>query len=105
MVEVKKMKPENEEDNKISLEEHILIGKALKIINRKVLDSTKYKTKREYRKSYERKAFDLGIKLQDVMEEILFKQYPEKPTTSIYYGTLEEQAFLLDKQKNEKILS
>jgi len=75
----------------ISFEEHKLIGKALKIINNKVLDDIHLKTKnkREYRKSHEDKAFLLTSKLKDHMEEVMFRDWPKEATTDIYYGKLE----------------
>lgn len=76
-------------EGEITFEEHELIGKALKIINHKVLNYKRYrnyKTKGKMRKSYEMKSFDLVITLKNFMEEIMFEQYPKKATTDIYYG-------------------
>lgn len=74
--------------DKITFEEHILIGKALKIINHKVLNNQRerYKTKSEERKSYELKAFRLDGELKNIMEEIMAKDYPNLWDTNIYYG-------------------
>lgn len=71
----------------ITFEEHKLIGKALKIINHKVLENFKTRNKREYKKSSNYKAFNLCSKLKDNMEEVMFKECPREANTDIYYGT------------------
>lgn len=74
---------------KISLEEHKIIGKALKIINNKVLKEIISSRKKIINSSTEMKAYQLCFKLKDYMEQILFKNYLKEATTDIYYGKLE----------------
>ncbi len=77
---------------KLTFEEHKLIGKALKLINHKIcLQDYKFKNKIEMRKSPMSKVYELNIKMKDLMEQILFKDFPKDATTNVYYGRLEDE--------------
>ena len=84
--------------NSITFEEHKEFGKLCKIFNKKlILDSIRIskeqKTKalgkeKTFRYSKSQKALS---ELRENLEEIMFEDYPEKATTKIYYGIIEEE--------------
>ncbi len=81
------------ENNKITFEEHKQFGHLSKIFNDKLVKtavktSNQAKTKTEGRKItiHENESIKALTKLRDHLEEIMFKDYPDKAKTGIYYG-------------------
>ena len=69
-----------EKENKITFKEHKEFGRLSKIFNDKLAESITKKKTREI------KSLKLLSQLRDNLEEIMFKDYPKKATTKIYYG-------------------
>ena len=80
--------------NTLNLEEHKELGLILKNMQRRLFDlSENYKTKKEYRASLEFKALKYLEKLKNILDEILFRDFPEESTYSlaqIYYEEYEK---------------
>jgi hypothetical protein len=88
-------------ENKITFEEHKIIGMIAKMLNYKLLNSVpKYKTKAEFRKCHHIKAEEFLSKFKDQMEEILYKDYPKEATTDIYYGERDKSGDIINWLKN-----
>lgn len=74
---------------KLTFKEHELIADALKLINEKVACNSKdynFQNKKELQKSPIYKIKKPLTKLKDYMDEILYKDFPNKATPKIYYG-------------------
>jgi|WetSurMetagenome_2_1015567.scaffolds.fasta_scaffold42505_7 hypothetical protein len=89
----------------LSITEHKIIGEALKILRKGLLNDDdvhkKYRTKKLYKESHEAKAIKLDEHLKNHMEEIMYKDhihYIEKMEkenknfkfVNVYYGELDK---------------
>lgn len=88
--------------NKISFEEHGIIGMICKMLNYKLLNIgceinnvCKNKTIGARKSNHWFKANDFLSKFKDHIEEIMFKDYPKQSTTDIYYGSRKEDGDII----------
>jgi hypothetical protein len=90
--------------SKLSFEEHKLIGYALKLISNKLhIQDYYFKNKKEMISSPVNKAKKLNMNLKSVMEEIMFKDYPQDSTLDIYYGKIEDNSPTITQDTNKLI--
>ena len=81
------------EEKKITFKEHKEFGRLSKIFNDKLLfesvriaNEQKNKSLGKKKTIHYFKSIKALDKLRDNLEEIMFKDYPDKATTDIYYG-------------------
>jgi len=90
-------------ENKITLEEHKIIGMICKMLNYKLLNSvTQQKlTKKEHMKCPQIKAKKFLSEFKSPMEDFMFKDFPKEATTHIYYGERDKSGDIITWLKNE----
>jgi len=82
--------------DKISFEEHEIIGMITKILNHKLLGTIpKCRTKAELRKCHHIKANEGLNNFRNHMEEIMFVDNPKKLNTGVYYGDRPEDCDII----------
>lgn len=86
---------------KLTFEDHLFIARALKLINNKLsINDYDFKNKKDAMKSPVYKVNTLKgpvSTLKDLMEQILFMDYPDRASTNIYYGSFKQHPYTENK--------
>lgn len=90
--------------NKITFEEHKIIGMMCKMLNYKLHNSNieqHHTSKKKSMNSQRLKADDALCKFKNHMENVMYVDFPNEATTSVYYGNRDESGDIIKWLKNE----